>query len=194
MKNSDGKWFLDTEAGKSEVFARRIGQNELDAIKICRLYVKAQHEYASEDRDGSGGLKYCAADSKHAGKARRFVLGCRHRPPAKSIRSTHRKGEIGRLSARARKAYAVSRLQFSGVETTSAHVAGAKLEYVINGNMTGGFALITCPAAYESSGIMTFVVNQEGRVYQKDLGADTTNIARQIREYNPDSSWTLVKD
>ena len=71
---------------------------------------------------------------------------------------------------------------------------GGKIDYVINGNMTGGFALIAYPAAYASSGIMTFTVNQEGRVYQKDLGADTTRIARHIKEYDPDGSWTLVKD
>ena len=74
------------------------------------------------------------------------------------------------------------------------NAADGKLDYLINGNMTRGFALIAYPAAYESSGIMTFVVNQEGRVYQKDLGADTTNIALHTKEYNPDSSWTIVKD
>jgi hypothetical protein len=193
-RSLDGKWFLDTEAGKSEVFARRIGQNELDAIQICRLYIKAQHEYASEDHDGSGGLKYAQRILSTPGKRDGLFWDA----PAEQEQSP-----FGRLIAKEKlegyqpepgKHAPYHGYSFRVLKRQGANAAGGKLDYVINGNMTGGFALMACPAAYESSGIMTFVVNHEGRVYQKDLGADTINIARQIKEYNPDGSWTLAKD
>jgi hypothetical protein len=194
VRDSQGKWFLDTEAGKSEVFARRIGQNELDAIQVCRMYVKAQHEYASEDRDGSGGLKYAqrilSTPGKHDGLYWEAAAGQEQSPFARLIAKEKLEGyqpEPGKHTP-------YHGYRFRVLKRQGANAAGGKLDYVINGNMTGGFALIACPAAYESSGIMTFVVNQEGRVYQKDLGADTINITRQIKEYNPDSSWTLAKD
>jgi hypothetical protein len=83
---------------------------------------------------------------------------------------------------------------FRVLKRQGANAAGGTLDYVVNGNMTAGFALVAYPAVYESSGIMTFVVNQDGQVYQRDLGADTTNIGRRMKEYNPDSTWTPVKD
>ncbi|HZK81450.1 MAG TPA: DUF2950 domain-containing protein, partial [Humisphaera sp.] len=191
---SDGKWFFDTEAGKAEVLARRIGQDELEAIAICRLYVKAQHEYACEDRDGSGVLKYAQRNISTPGKRDGLYW---------DAAGAQRQSPLGRLIAEEKlqgyepapgKHMPYRGYTFRVLKRQGANAPGGKIDYVINGNMTGGFALIAYPVAYASSGIMTFIVNQEGRVYQKDLGADTARIARHIKEYDPDGSWTLVKD
>jgi hypothetical protein len=194
-KTPDGKWFFDTEAGKTEILARRIGENELNTIEVCREYVTAQREYASKDRDGSGVLKYAQRIQSTPGQ----MDGLYWSPAAGQEESP-----LGHFFAAAAT---------QGYEQTAGHplapyhgyhfrvlkrqgpdAAGGKYDYVINGNMIAGFALVAYPVDYESSGVMTFIVNQHGNVYQKDLGPDTTELARQMREYNPDSSWTLVKD
>jgi hypothetical protein len=193
-KNSDGKWFLDTEAGKAQVLARRIGQNELDAIQICRLYVKAQQEYAAQDRDGSGGLKYAqrilSTPGKRDGLYWHAVGGKDRSPFARLIAEEKLEG----YQPEPGKHVPYHGYRFRVLKLQGANATGGKRDYVINGNMTGGFALVACPAAYESSGIMTFIVNQDGIVYQKDLGPDTTNIAGHMKEYDPDNSWAPVKD
>jgi hypothetical protein len=194
-KTPNGKWFFDTEAGKTEILARRIGENELDTIQVCREYVQAQREYAGKDRDGSGVLKFAQRILSTPGNMDGLYW---------SATSGQEQSPFGRF-------FAVAATQ--GYEQTAGHphepyhgyhfrvlkqqgaaAPGGERDYVINGNMTGGFALVAFPVDYESSGIMTFVVNQQGDVYQKDLGPQTTELARQMTEYNPDSSWILVKD
>lgn len=194
VKNSDGKWFLDTEAGKSEVLARRIGQNELEAIAICRLYVKAQRQYASQDRDGSGGMKYAqrilSTPGRRDGLYWHAADGSEQSPFARLIAEEKVEGYQPTSGNHAPyRGYRYRVLKRQGADAP-----GGKRSYVINGNMTGGFALIAYPAAYESSGVMTFIVNQDGIVYQKDLGTDTGNLARHVTEYDPDGSWTRVQD
>jgi hypothetical protein len=194
-KTADGKWFFDTEAGKTEILARRIGANELNTISVCRTYVEAQREYASKERDGSDVLKYAQRILSTPGKMNGLYW---------NAAAGQEQSPFGRLFAAAAK---------GGYEQTSGHphepyhgyhfrilkrqgpaAPGGTYDYVINGNMIAGFALVAFPADYESSGIMTFIVNQQGRVYQKDLGPNTTELARKMTRYNPDSSWTLVKD
>ncbi len=194
VKSTQGKWFLDTEAGKSEVIARRIGQNELEAIQICRLYVKAQHQYACEDRDGSGIFKYAqrilSTPGRRDGLYWDAAAGQQQSPLAQLIAEAKLEG----YQPTPGKKMPYHGYLFRVLKRQGDHVAGGSRDYVINGNMTGGFALVAYPAEYQSSGIMTFEVNQEGRVYQKDLGGNSTSIGRHIREYDPDSSWTLVKE
>jgi hypothetical protein len=194
VRDSAGKWFLDTEAGKAELLARRIGRNELEAIRICRQYVAAQHEYASQDRDGSGVLKYArrilSTPGKHDGLYWSATGGQPPSPLALLIGDEKREGyqpAAGKHSPYRGYRYRVLLRQ-------GANAAGGARDYVINNNMTGGFALIAWPVEYGASGIMTFEVNQDGRVYQKDLGTDTVNIAMHTKEYNPDSTWVVVKD
>jgi hypothetical protein len=194
-KTPDGKWFFDTEAGKTEILARRIGENELDSIDLCRAYVQAQREYASVDRDGSGVLKYAQRILSTPGKMDGLYW---------SITSGQEQSPFGHLfAAAATEGYEQTTghprqpyhgYHFRVLKRQGAAAPGGKYDYVINGNMIAGFALVAFPVEYESSGIMTFIVNQQGKVYQKDLGPDTTELARQMREYNPDDSWTLVKD
>jgi hypothetical protein len=194
-KTPDGKWFFDTEAGKTEILARRIGENELDTIDTCRAYVQAQREYATMDRDGSGVLKYAQRILSTPGKMDGLYW---------SAAPGQEQSPFGHLfAAAATEGYEQSTghphqpyhgSHFRVLKRQGAAAPGGKYDYVINGNMIAGFALVAFPADYESSGIMTFIVNQQGHVYQKDLGPDTKAIARQMTEYNPDDSWTLVKD
>lgn len=194
-KTSDGKWFFDTEAGKTEILARRIGANELETIDVCRKYIEAQCEYASEDRDGSGVRKFAQRIISTPGKTDGLYW---------NATSDQEQSPFGRLfAAAATQGYDLAAshprrpyygYRFRVLKQQGSAAPGGTSDYIINGDMTGGFALVAFPEDYESSGIMTFIVSQQGDVYQKDLGPNTTQLARQMTEYNPDASWTLVKD
>lgn len=194
-KTSDGKWFFDTDSGKTEILARRIGENELDTIQLCHQYVQAQQEYAAKDRDGTGVRKYAQRILSTPGKMDGLYW---------NATSDQEQSPFGRLfAAAATQGYDLTTshprepyygYHFRVLKRQGSAAPGGKGEYVVNGDMTIGFALVAFPEVYESSGIMTFIVNQQGSVYQKDLGPDTTELARQMTEYNPDGSWTLVKD
>ena len=194
VKASDGKWFLDTEAGKDEILARRIGKNELEAIQICRLYVQAQREYASQDRDGSDVLKYARRILSTPGKMDGLYwsdpAGQEQSPFARMIAQEKLEGYNPTPGQHTQ----YHGYRFRVLKRQGLSAPGGKYDYVINGNMVAGFALVAFPAEYESSGIMTFIVGQRGKVFQKDLGPNTSEAAAHITEYNPDSSWTLVKD
>jgi len=192
----DGKWFFDTEAGKQEILARRIGANELETIKVCRAYVEAQREYASADRDGSGVLKYAQHFVSHNGKDGLYwVAG-----PGEE------ESPFGPLVAQANlEGYTPGTKVGSGPQPyhgyvyhiltrQSASAPGGKYDYVINGNMIAGFALVACPAEYGKSGVMTFIISHQGRLYQKDLGSKTSDLVGRMNEYNPDGGWTRVAD
>jgi hypothetical protein len=193
-KTADGKWFFDTEAGKAEILARRIGENELDTIDVCRDYVEAQRQYASKDRDGSGVMKYAQHIMSSPGKMNGLYWpvepGQEQSPFGPLMAQASSEGYVAN-PGHPRQPYHGYR--FHILKAQGPDAPGGKYDYVINGNMIAGFALVAYPAEYGSSGVMTFIVSHAGKVYQKDLGADTENIARQMTEYNPDGSWTMVK-
>jgi hypothetical protein len=194
----DGKWFFDTKAGEEEILNRRIGQNELETLQTVRAYVDAQREYASRDRDGGQVLKYAQRLFSSPGTKDGLYW-----PPDLD-------GEIsplGPLVANARsEGYGIKSKDtnpgpepyhgyyFKILTLQGKHASGGKYNYVINGNMIGGFALVAWPAEYGNSGIMTFIVNQQGRVYQKDLGSKTGKLAPAMKQYDPDSTWQLSSD
>lgn len=194
-KTSDGKWFFDTEAGKTEILARRIGENELDTIDVCREYVKAQRDYAATDRDGSGVLKYAQRILSTPGKMDGLYWDAaagQEQSPFGHFFATAATQGYAQTTGHPHEPY--HGYHFRVLKRQGSAAPGGKYDYVINGNMIAGFALVAFPVDYESSGIMTFIVNQQGKIYQKDLGPDTTELARQMSEFNPDSSWTPVKD
>ena len=191
----DGEvWRFDTAAGLEEIRDRRVGQHELAAIELMREYVEAQVEYATSDRDDDEVLEYAQRLLSESGTRNglywndesgddpspldEFVA----RADAQGYRQHQRLGEPYR-------GYFFRVLTKQGPTPP-----GGAYDYVINGNMIAGFALIGWPAEYGNSGIMTFLVNQQGRVYQKDLGSDTTQLVETIEAYDPDESWTLVAD
>ena len=194
----DGQWFFDTTSGKDEILNRRIGRNELSTLRVVRAYVETQREYAAKDRDGDEVLEFAQKFGSTPGKKDGLYW-----PPELD-------GEISPLGPLAAQAQdqgygGGSRKEGAGPEpfhgyyfkviTRQAKSApGGKYDYVINGNMIGGFALVAWPAEYGDSGVMTFIVNQQGRVYQKDLGSKTAKIAAAMKEYNPDKSWTISAD
>ncbi|EEF60843.1 conserved hypothetical protein [Pedosphaera parvula Ellin514] len=194
----DGRWYYDTDAGVEELSNRRIGEDELKTLKAVRAYVEAQREYASLDHDGSGVLKYAQKLISSPGKKDGLYW-----PPDLDGETS----PLGPLMANAQeKGYEIKSKEagaepqpFQGyyykiLTRQGAHAPGGKYDYIINGNMIGGFALVAWPAEYGRSGIMTFVVNQNGRVYQKDLGPRTEAIVKGMKEYNPDKSWMVSSD
>ena len=191
---ANGRWFFDTEAGKQEILARRIGANELETINVCRAYLEAQREYASADRDGSGVLKYAQHFiSKHGRDGLYWEAG-----------PDEEESPFGPVVAQATlEGYTPGKKDGSGPQPYHGYVyhiltrqgpaaPGGKYDYVINGNMIAGFALVAGPTEYGVSGVMTFIISHQGKLYQKDLGSKTSDIVRTMKEYNPDSSWTLV--
>ncbi|HUA39189.1 MAG TPA: DUF2950 domain-containing protein [Candidatus Sulfopaludibacter sp.] len=198
VKGQDGQWFFDTKAGQEEILNRRIGRNELDTLQTVRAYVDAQREYASRDRDGSGVLKYAQRLFSSPGTEDGLYW-----PPD----LTGEISPLGPLVANARVEGYGNKSEdtsagpepfhgyyFKILTRQGKHAPGGKYDYVINGNMIGGFALVAWPAEYGNSGIMTFIVNQQGRVYQKDLGPKTDKLAPAIKEYDPDPTWQLSPD
>jgi hypothetical protein len=193
------KWFFDTEAGKEEVLNRRIGEDELTAILICRAYVKAQREYVLKDWDGDGIFAYAQKLRSDAGK-RNGLFWRSSRGEALS--------PLGELVARAwHEGYKKNRKAFKENEPSPFHgyyfkiltgqgknVPGGGYNYIVNGNMVGGFAMVAFPSNWGTSGVMTFVVNQQGKVYEKNLGPDTTKITQKMKLYNPNKTWIPVKD
>ena len=189
----DGQWRFDTAAGREEILFRRIGENELDAIQSALAYVDAQDEYAEKDRTGAGINTY----------AQRIIS----QPEKKDgLYWPTSQGEdpspLGELIAEATKqGYRVGdgRTPFHGyyfkILTRQGPAApGGEADYVVNGKMIGGFALVAYPAEYRNSGVMTFIVNHAGTVFQKDLGPNTAQLAERMTSFNPDKSWQAVTD
>ena len=194
VKSAEGKWFFDTVAGEQEILARRVGRNELHTIAVCREYVAAQREYATEDHDGSGVLKYAQRLVSHAGKKDGLFW---------EAAAGEEESPFGPLVAQATmEGYATGptphREPFHGyyfhvLKQQGPAAPGGAYEYVINGKMIAGFALVAWPADYGNAGVMTFIVNHQGKVYQKDLGPKTTELVKRMKAYNPDGTWTLAE-
>ena len=190
----DKGWHFDTAAGADEIIDRRVGANELATIDNLKAYVDAQVQYASADRDGDDVLEYAQKINSTPGKKD----GLYWEVPAGS---TDEASPFGPFVAE-KAAYLADHEAgdpFMGyyyriITRQGENAPGGRYDYVINGNMIGGFAMVAWPADYGSTGIMTFIVNQNGRVYQKDLGENTEVGAAAIQDYNPDTSWTEVKD
>jgi hypothetical protein len=185
----NGEWHFDVEQGKQEILARRIGSNELDAIEVCRGYVEAQNDYAEEDRTRSGVLHYArkiiSSPGEHDGLYWTSTSGGDESP-------------IGAIVARAfAEGYTKRHDPYHGyyfrvLTAQGPHASGGAMSYLHNGLMTSGFALIAWPSDYRSTGVMTFLVDKTGIVYQKDLGPRTSEIASAYTAYEPDERWTPV--
>lgn len=178
-----GGWSFDTAAGAEQVRVRRIGRNELAAINTMHAYVDAQRDYADADRNGDGVLEYARRVSSRPGKrdGLYWPTNADEPPsPAGPLLDTHdlRDGYHG--------------YRFRILEAQGAAADGGARSYVRNGRMTDGFALVAWPARYGDSGVMTFVVNHDGVVYQKDLGPRTSDVAVGITRFDPGAGWTAL--
>ena len=199
LVKKDADWFFDTDAGKDELLSRRIGTNELGTIQVMRAYVDAQREYSSIDHDGDEVLEYAQRLASSPGKEDGLYWPPKFEgdmsPLGPLVAFAQTEGYIPEL----REEDEVERGPFHGylfkiLTRQGKHAPGGKYNYVINGNMIGGFALLAWPAEYGESGIMTFIVNQQGRVYQKDMGQGTSKSARKMSTYDPDPSWKISPD
>ena len=196
LVKQNGQWFFDTVAGKQEILNRRIGMDELGAINVCRTYVEAQREYASQDRMGDGVLAYAqyllSTPGTHDGLYWPAQPGEPLSPLGPLIAAA--RGEGYRHTARMLNDQQAPYhgYYFKILTRQGKHAPGGKYNYVINGRMIAGFALVAWPAEWGNTGVMTFIVNQQGKVYQCNLGEKTDKIASHLKEFAPDSKWTLV--
>ena len=184
----DGKWQLDSASGRIEILARRIGRNELNAMEVCRGYAEAQLEYAAAARDGDGALKYAQKIVSTPGKQDGLYAD----GVPDSLVSQAFAGAAAANPAAGKKPEPYHGYYFRVLKSQGPDAAGGAFDYVVNGKMIGGFALVAWPAEYGVSGIRTLLINHEGVVYEKDLGATTAIQARQMTRFNPDKSWERV--
>jgi hypothetical protein len=192
----DGQWHFDTAAGKEEIINRHIGKDELHAIGVCRAYVTAQRRYASMNPDAAAGTTYALHFKSTPGKKDGLYWVSAANEPASPfgplVAKAQAEGYV--LHARGTGPHAFHGYYFRIITRQGPAAPGGKINYLSNGSLTGGFALVAYPEQWDQSGIMTFIVNQDGMVYQRNFGEETSQQAGVLKAYNPDSNWTLVKD
>jgi hypothetical protein len=183
----DGKWYFDTKVGLKEILFRRIGTNELDAITICRGYVEAQNDYAEQIHDASGVNQYAqriiSTPGKQDGLAWKNADGSWGGPVGEAVANALVEGYEDK--GKPFHGYYFKVLKGQGPDAPL-----GTLNYVIEGAMIGGFALVAVPAEYRVTGVKTFMVDYDGVVYQKDLGPDSLKIVKNMEFYNPDKTWS----
>lgn len=203
------QWFFDTKDGLQQIIDRRIGENEFSAIATARAYVVAQWQYFTEDDWGHDGVcayaqKFVSTPGLHDGLYWESAEGEPQSPLGSLVAEARSEGygprnptESGDSGAASAASTSGTRRPFHGyffkiLSRQGPNAPGGKYNYIINGNMIAGFALVAYPDKWGNSGVMTFIVNQQGRVYEKNLGANTAKIAAALTEYNPDTSWKMV--
>ena len=192
MVQRDGQWIFDVPAGREEVLARRIGRNELATMKAMLAYWDAQNEYADMNKDQSGQAVYAQRIVSSPGKKDGLYW------PTSGNETPSPLGEA--VAAATQRGYRVGAAEpFNGyrfkVLTRQGPTApGGAVDYVVKGNMIGGFGLVAFPAEYGNSGIMTFIINNDGDIYEKDLGSRTARLAARMSSFSPDHTWKKVVD
>jgi Protein of unknown function (DUF2950) len=183
------RWRFDARAGEEEILARRIGRNELAAIQVCLAYVDAQKDFASVDRNGDGVLEYARKFVSSPGKHDGLYWPTNQGDPP---------SPLGPAFARARaegygdKPGSCHGYRYKILTAQGKSAPGGARDYIVKGRLIGGFALVAYPTRFGDSGVMTFVCNQEGVVYEKDLGSNTTEVAKKMTRFDPDASWKKV--
>ena len=185
-------WIFDVKAGKEEILNRRIGRNELDVIEILRAYTDAQREYATTDWDGNGTTEFAQKIRSSPGKKDGLYW---------DAKEGEKLSPLGPLAAKAasegykkgKGQQALHGYYFKILKGQGKDAEGGAFDYLVNGKMVLGFAMVAYPAQYGSSGIMTFIVNQSGILYQKDLGKNSGKTAAAMKLFNPDKSWKKVE-
>jgi hypothetical protein len=211
LVQKDGKWLFDTKAGLEEVINRRVGENELSAISTCRAYAVAQWEYYTEgDWDHDSVAEYAqkliSTPGKHDGLFWESAEGENPSPLGKLIAAAYAEGYVSKQETPAapgkggsdKEQAPFDRAPYHGyyfkiLALQGPHAPGGKYGYIINGNMIAGYALVAYPDKWGNSGVMTFIINQQGRVYDKNLGPNTAKLASAMTEYDPDPTWKLVQ-
>jgi len=190
-----GQWRFDTAAGKEEIINRHIGKDELHAIGVCRAYVTAQRQYASANPDARRGTKYAQRFKSTPGKQDGLYWPTAENEPASPfgplVAAAHAEG-YAQIKGQGPQPF--HGYYFRILTRQGAAAPGGEMNYLNHSDLTGGFALVAYPEHWDHSGIMTFIVNQDGKIFQRNLGEKTSRLAGAMEEYNPDSAWTLVED
>ena len=186
---------FDTKAAKEEMLNRRIGRNELAVVKVCEAYVDAQQEFALMDNDGDGLIEYAQTFRSSPGKRDGLYWetkeGEKPSPLGPFVAKAKTVGYLKQSSGDKPQPY--HGYFYKILKGQGDHAQGGAYDYVVKDNMVGGFALVAYPAKYGSTGIMTFIVNQDGVVYQKNLGKNTAKIAEALKLFDPDTTWAKVE-
>lgn len=192
--NNGGQWQFDAEQGKQEILNRRIGRNELNTLGAIRAYVEAQTEYASIDRDNDEVSEFATKIRSEPGKFDGLYWETEPGLPESPLGPLFAEAKAAgyKLKGNTETPTPYHGYLYRILTRQGSNVPGGKYDYIINGNMIAGFALVAFPAIYGSSGIMTFVVNHNGKIYQKNLGSKTRELALAMKAYDPDSSWEAV--
>jgi Protein of unknown function (DUF2950) len=187
-----GKWYFDSQQGRDEILFRRIGANELDALQICRGFAEAQHEYASDIYDNTGINQYAqkiiSTPGKHDGLYWQNEDGTPGGPISEAVARAIEEGYVPGKTSGYHGYY------FKVLKGQGPAAPLGQLDFVIDGAMIGGFALMAFPAQYRVTGVKSFLVGYDGVVYEKDLGSDTLNVAAKTERYNPDRTWHVTED
>jgi len=187
-------WMFDTEQGKQEVLNRRIGGNELFTIQTMLAIVDAEREYAMKDRDRNGLLEYAQKFLSDPGKKNGLYWAAKAGEPESPlgpiIVQARSQGYGGKATTAPGPYHGYN---YRILTAQGKDAPGGAYSYFVKGKMIGGFAVVAYPAEYGNSGIMTFIVNYDGKVFQKNLGSNTAAVAKSMKEYNPDKTWTEVK-
>ena len=187
-------WRFDTAAGKEEVLARRIGRNELTAIRICNGYVAAQRRYAENRHDGKPAGLYAQMFRSEPGKRNGLYWAANRGEPRSPLGDLLSDAAIERRATSPSGAPAPFYGYYFRILTAQGPAApGGAMDYIVNGEMSRGFALIAWPAKYDVTGVMTFIVSKDGIVHERDLGRETDTLARAITRYDPDRSWSATE-
>jgi hypothetical protein len=192
-KNTDGKWFFDTAAGKEEVLNRRIGRNELAIIDVCDAVADAEAEYFANPHDGEKAKEYAAKFISDPNKENGLYWKSGDGQPASPLGPLAASAASEGYTAKPEAHTAFHGYYFRMLKGQTANAPGGARDYAVDGKMTGGFAFVAYPAEYGNSGVMTFIINQDGVLLQKDLGKTTTEMANAMTVFDPDSSWTIVE-
>jgi len=191
-KDAAGQWYFDTKAGLQEILFRRIGKNEFAAIHVCQALVQAQQDYFEQTHDADTVHQYAQQVISDPGKENglywKTAEGQAESPIGPLVAFATSKGYGGHDTPQPFYGYYYQLLTAQGPTASG----GAK-SYLVDGKMTGGFAFVAYPAEYRNSGVMTFLVDQNGIVYQKDLGPNTAEIAKQIKAYSPNKTWVTAE-
>jgi hypothetical protein len=195
LLKTGARWRFDTQAGREEVIARRVGRNELAVIAVCRTYVAAQQHYAGEAHDGGRAgafaIKFSSDPGRQNGLYWPAAKGQKRSPLGDLVADAAQDGQA--LTAGGEPPPPFHGYYFKILTQQGAHAPGGAKSFIVGGEMSGGFALVAWPAQYDATGIMTFVVDRSGVVRQKDLGPETAAAARAMTAFDPDATWHAVK-
>jgi Protein of unknown function (DUF2950) len=193
-KNEGGQWYFDTAAGKDEILSRRIGRNELAIIDACGAIADAQAEYVSQVHNGETTKQYAMKFISDPGKQNGLYWESPEGQPKSPLGPLVAFATGEGYKAKENTPTAFHGYYFRMLKGQTDKAPGGAKTYVVDGKMAGGFAFIAYPAEYGNSGIMTFAINQDGVLLQKDLGKTTTEIATAMSEFDPDSGWKIVEE